>query len=159
MSGWLSQLSMQLRLRSWSHGSWVQAPHWALCWQLRAWSLLWSLCLCSLPLPRSFCLSVSLSQKSINIKKNKIHFSKPLYLLCSLPRTFSHALLPIPPPLSPLMPPILHVTHLTDHSWSFTSGVSPLSVFPCHTLPKFIRSHSPLWFIIDSSTVSFTPKT
>ena len=23
-------------LRSWSHSSWVQAPHWALCWQHRA---------------------------------------------------------------------------------------------------------------------------
>ena len=38
--GWLSQLSIQLQLRSWSHGSWVQAPRQALCWQLRAWSLL-----------------------------------------------------------------------------------------------------------------------
>ena len=35
--GWLSQLGIQLRLRSWSHSLWVQAPHWALCWQLRTW--------------------------------------------------------------------------------------------------------------------------
>ena len=35
-SGWLSQLSVWLQLRSWSHGSWVQARHWALCWHLRA---------------------------------------------------------------------------------------------------------------------------
>ena len=31
--GWLSQLSHRLRLRSWSHGSWVWAPHRALCCQ------------------------------------------------------------------------------------------------------------------------------
>ena len=29
--GWLSQLSVQLGLRSQSHGSLVQALHWALC--------------------------------------------------------------------------------------------------------------------------------
>ena len=29
--GWLSWLSIRLRLRSRSHGSWVQAPHGALC--------------------------------------------------------------------------------------------------------------------------------
>ena len=34
--GWLSQLSVLLQLRSWSHGSWVQPPCRALCWQLRA---------------------------------------------------------------------------------------------------------------------------
>ena len=43
--GWLSGLNVSLRLRSWSHSSWVQAPHRALCWQRRAWSLLWILCL------------------------------------------------------------------------------------------------------------------
>ena len=60
--GWLSWLSVQLQLRSWSHDSWVQAPHQALCWHLKAWSLLRILCLClSLPLPCS--CSVSLSQK------------------------------------------------------------------------------------------------
>ena len=32
--GWLSRLSVQLRLRSWSHGLWVRAPRLALWWQL-----------------------------------------------------------------------------------------------------------------------------
>ena len=41
--GWLSRLSVQLRPRSWSSGSWVRAPRQALCWQLRAWSLPWIL--------------------------------------------------------------------------------------------------------------------
>ena len=36
--GWLSWLSVWLRLRSWSHNSWVRAPRRALCWQLRAWA-------------------------------------------------------------------------------------------------------------------------
>ena len=37
-----------------AHGSWVWALHQVLCWQLRAWNLLRSLCLpCSLPLPHS----------------------------------------------------------------------------------------------------------
>ena len=57
---WLSRLSGQLRLRSWTHSSWVRVPCWALCWQLRAWSLLRILCL-------SFCPSsvygLSLFQK------------------------------------------------------------------------------------------------
>ena len=44
-------------------------PHQALYWQIRAWSLLWILCLpLSLPLPHSH--SVPLSLKKINIKKN-----------------------------------------------------------------------------------------
>ena len=34
--GWLSRLSVQLRLRLWSRGLWVRAPHLALCWQLGA---------------------------------------------------------------------------------------------------------------------------
>ena len=38
--GWLSRLSFRVRLRTWPHGSWVRAPHWALCWQLGAWILL-----------------------------------------------------------------------------------------------------------------------
>ena len=55
--GWLSWLSVRLQLRSWSHGSWVWAPHWALYCQCRT-------CLgfsfyVSLPLP----CSLSLSQK------------------------------------------------------------------------------------------------
>ena len=67
--GWLSHLSIQLQLRSWSHVVWVQALHQALCWQLRAWSLLCILCLpCSLPLPRSCSVSPSLSK--INIKND-----------------------------------------------------------------------------------------
>ena len=66
--GWLSQLSVWLWLRSWSHSPWVQAPCQALWWQLRAWSLLWILCLpLSLPLLRKHSISpspsLSLSQK------------------------------------------------------------------------------------------------
>ena len=61
--GWLSQLSVRLQLRSWSHGLWVPAPHRALHWQLRAWSLLWILCLpLSLPFPYSCSVSLSLSK-------------------------------------------------------------------------------------------------
>ena len=37
--GWLSWLSVRLQVRSWSHSSWVQAQHQALCWQLGTWSL------------------------------------------------------------------------------------------------------------------------
>ena len=38
--GWFRRrLSIQLQLRSWPCSSWVQALRWALCWQLRAWSL------------------------------------------------------------------------------------------------------------------------
>ena len=52
--GWLSRLSVQLWLGSWSHGWWVRAPRRALCWQLGAWSLLWIPCLpISLPFPCS----------------------------------------------------------------------------------------------------------
>ena len=58
--GWLSRLSVRLRLRSRSHGSWVRAPCRALGWWLRAWSLLLTLCLpLSLPLPHSCSVSVS----------------------------------------------------------------------------------------------------
>ena len=57
--GWLSQLSIRLRLRSWSHTPWVQAPCLAVCWQLRAWSLLQILCLpLSDPPLFTFCLSL-----------------------------------------------------------------------------------------------------
>ena len=53
-----SQLSVQLRLRSRSHSSWVWALCQALCWQLRAWSLLQILHLPPfLPLPCLCCLS------------------------------------------------------------------------------------------------------
>ena len=53
---WLSQLSIRLRLRSWSHGSWVQAPSGVLSWQCRA-CLGFSL---SLPFPLMLALSLSL---------------------------------------------------------------------------------------------------
>ena len=56
--GWLSRLSIRLELRSWSCGPWVRAPHQALCWQLRAWSLFQILCL-PLSDPPPFMLSLS----------------------------------------------------------------------------------------------------
>ena len=60
--GWLSQLSVWLQLRSWSHSLWVPASHRALYWLLSAWSLLGILCLpLSLPLPCSCSLFLSLS--------------------------------------------------------------------------------------------------
>ena len=72
--GWLSRLSIWLWFRSWSCGSWVQAPRWVLCWQLRAWSLLWILYLpvsLSAPPQLVLCLSVSLSLKNKEtLKKN-----------------------------------------------------------------------------------------
>ena len=37
---WLSWLSVWFWLRSWSHSLWIWTPHWPLCRQLRAWSLL-----------------------------------------------------------------------------------------------------------------------
>ena len=69
--GWLSLVSVWLWLRSWSHSSWVQVPHWALCWQLRALSLLWILCFpLSLPLLPSCSVSVSVSLPKIINSKN-----------------------------------------------------------------------------------------
>ena len=71
--GWLSQLSGQLRLRSWSRGPWVRAPRQVLCWQLGAWSLLRILCLPLSPsLPRLLVPSLSLTQINKNFFK-KIH--------------------------------------------------------------------------------------
>ena len=62
--GWHSWLSIWLWLRSWSHCLWVWAPHQALCWQLRTWSLFLILCLpLSLPLPCSRSFSLSLKNK------------------------------------------------------------------------------------------------
>ena len=67
--GWLSQLSIQLPLRSCSQGSWFQGPHQAPCW---AWSLesgAWfRFCVSlSLSLPLHFlgfvCVSLSLKNK------------------------------------------------------------------------------------------------
>ena len=66
MPGWLSQLSIRLQVRSWSHSLWVWAPHQALCGQLTAWAC-FGFCVSlslSLPLP---CSVLSLSK--INIKK------------------------------------------------------------------------------------------
>ena len=78
--GWLSWLSVWLRLRLWSCGPWVPAWARALCWQLRVWSLLWILCLpLSLLLPSS-CSVLSVSQKWVNVKtkfKKKFGFSLP----------------------------------------------------------------------------------
>ena len=70
--GWLSWLSVQLQLRSWSRSSWVRALLWALCWQLGGWSLLRILCLpLSLPLPHLCSVSLCLSKisKCKNFKK------------------------------------------------------------------------------------------
>ena len=62
--GWLGRLSVRFRLRSWSHGPRVRAPHQALCWQLRAWSLFQILCLpLSVTLPRSCSVSLCLKNK------------------------------------------------------------------------------------------------
>ena len=67
MPGWLSLLSIQLWLRSWSCSLWVWAPHQALSGQHGA---CFRVCLLSLPFP----CSCSLSQK-MNIKKKKIELS------------------------------------------------------------------------------------
>ena len=47
--GRLSRLGVRLRLRSGSHGPWVRSPRRALCGQLGAWSLLWTLCVSLCP--------------------------------------------------------------------------------------------------------------
>ena len=86
--GWISWLSIRLWLRSWSHSSRVRARFRALCWQLRAWSLLQILCAslflhlplsCSLP----FSLSLYLSLSKINIKKKKrkVKWSTPFNVI------------------------------------------------------------------------------
>ena len=60
--GWLSRLSVWLRLRSRSYGSWIWALCEAPCWQLRAWSLPQILCLpLSLSPSPAWSLSLSLS--------------------------------------------------------------------------------------------------
>ena len=62
--GWLSRLSVWLLLWSWTHGLCVRVPRPALCWQLRAWSLLQILCLPLSLCPSPTCtLSVSLKNK------------------------------------------------------------------------------------------------
>ena len=60
--GWLGRLRVWLQPRSWSHGPWVWAPCQALCWRLRAWSLLQILYL-PLSLPLLHSCSVSVIQK------------------------------------------------------------------------------------------------
>ena len=60
--GWLRRSSVRLRLRSWSHGSWVRAPRRALCWQLRAWSLL-----------RILCLPLSLSPTLLSVHRSLLN--------------------------------------------------------------------------------------
>ena len=70
--GWLSQFSVRLRFRSWSHGSRVQT----LCWQLTAWSLLQILCLpLSAPFPIALCIS---------LKRKNIYSRSSLLLSVSL---------------------------------------------------------------------------
>ena len=65
--GWLSLLSVQLWLMSWSRSSWVQAPRWALCWWLRSWSCFGFCVSLSAPCP----LVLSLKSKWIDLKKRK----------------------------------------------------------------------------------------
>ena len=75
---WVAQLSIPFQLSSLSPSSWLWALCQALCWQLRAWSLLQILCLLlSAPLLPILCLSLSLSKKKINIKI-QIWFGTPL---------------------------------------------------------------------------------
>ena len=64
-SGWLIWLLIQLWLRSWSLGLWVQAPHQAFCYQCRACftSSVFHSFFCPLPCSSSLSLSLSLSQK------------------------------------------------------------------------------------------------
>ena len=78
--GWLSRLSIRLPLRSWPHGSCVQAPHQALGWQLKAWSLLQILSP-SLPLPGSLSLSLSLKNKHFFKFKKKCLSHKVISLI------------------------------------------------------------------------------
>ena len=93
--GWLSQLSIRLRLRSWSHGSWVRAPCRALCWQLGAWSLLRMLCL-PLSLPLTHSCSVSLYFKNKHLK-NFLKIRNGTWWACY----FQHGLLIVKPAIRP----------------------------------------------------------
>ena len=71
---WVAQsVGRQTRLRLWSRGSQVRASHWALCGQLRAWSL-FGVCVSlslSLPLSCMCALSLSVKNKWINLEKKK----------------------------------------------------------------------------------------
>ena len=71
---WVAQLvkCQWFQLRSWSHSSWDQAPHWALCWQHGR--LAWD------SLSPSLYLSFSLSLSKVNNK----NFLKNLHLFGSL---------------------------------------------------------------------------
>ena len=87
---WVAQsVKHRLQLRSWPHGSWVRAPHQALCWQLRTWSLLRVLCLLfSLHFPHSCPLFLSLKNK-ITFEKYRIQDIHSLIKPTSLPKTVS----------------------------------------------------------------------
>ena len=61
--GWPRRLSVWLQLGWRSHSAWVRAPRRALCWQLRAWSLLPILCLPLSLCPFSQSFSLFPSQK------------------------------------------------------------------------------------------------
>ena len=77
--GWLIWLSFWLA-QVMICASWIQTPCQALCWQLRAWSLLQILCFpISLPLSSS---TLSLKNK-YTLKKTSMHalFSPPLSIL------------------------------------------------------------------------------
>ena len=70
LRAWVAiHLSVQLWLRSWSHGLWLRAPHQVLCWQLRAWRLLRSCGSLSGPPLLTRCLSLSKINK---YEKNNI---------------------------------------------------------------------------------------
>ena len=62
VSGWFSQLSIWLWLRSWSHDSWVRAPRRSLRWQLSAWSLLQICVTLSISSPPLLSLSLKTKQ-------------------------------------------------------------------------------------------------
>ena len=67
---WVTLWSARIQLRSWSPGSWVQAPHWALCCQCGA--CFRSCFFLSLPLPHS-CIC-SLSKINKHLKKFLRHY-------------------------------------------------------------------------------------
>ena len=79
--GWLSQLTEQLQLRSWSRSPWVWAPRWALCWQCRT-CLGLSLSPC-LSASSTHTLSLSLSQKKLNVE---LPYNPAIALLGIYPR-------------------------------------------------------------------------
>ena len=77
----LSRLSIRFPLRSWFNSSWGWAPCWALCWQLRAWSLLRILCLpLSLPFPCLYFRSLKNEQTSLIIREIQIKTTRRYHL-------------------------------------------------------------------------------